>query len=61
VEAMKSDPGASMHATGSWDGQLKVWSSSPGVDKRDVKILEAEAADAVTGAERVKNRVILRP
>jgi WD40 repeat protein len=60
VEALKSDPTSSMLATGSWDGQLKIWSASPGVDKRDVKILEAEAADVEPSVDKVKTRVRIK-
>jgi len=57
VEALKGDPTASMLATGSWDGMLKIWSASPSIDKRDVKILEAQTADSDPHAEKVKTRV----
>ena len=57
VESLRADPSASMIATGSWDGMLKVWSATTSIDKRDVKILEAATADSDQTTEKVKTRV----
>lgn len=59
LESLKSDPSASMIATGSWDGMLKIWSANTSIDKRDVKIVEAEAPDEDQTTNKVKTRVFV--